>query len=83
MLIPSRSQRSSRRNPSYPLPCAMQGPVWHAHGDSENGAEGSTWERAKGVVPAVLTLAVGARITHPPRIAIHSAAYRRKACTSS
>jgi hypothetical protein len=25
----------------------------------------STWERAKGVVPAVLTLAVGARITHP------------------
>jgi hypothetical protein len=83
MLIPLRSQRSSRRNPSYPLPCAMQGPVWLAHGDSENGAEGSTWEQAKGVVPAVLTLAVGARIKHPPRIAIHSAASRREACTSS
>jgi hypothetical protein len=64
MLIPLRSQRSSRRNPSYPLPCAMQGPVWLAHGDSENGAEGSTWEQAKGVVLAVLTLAVGAR-KHP------------------
>ena len=79
MLFPLRSQRSSRRNPSYPLPCAMQGPVWPAHSESENGVGGSSWEQAKGVVPAILTLAVGARITHPPRMAIHSAAYRRKA----
>ncbi|PZR82919.1 MAG: hypothetical protein DLM68_15120 [Hyphomicrobiales bacterium] len=35
----------------------MQGPVCHALGNSVKGPGGSIWEQAKGVVPAILTLA--------------------------
>jgi hypothetical protein len=76
MLIPLRSQRSSRRNPSYPLPCTMQGPVWRAH-----GGQARRFERQAGdelLYPCGINARAARPLAAVPAIASGPAGFRRR-----